>query len=201
MTGDAAKTPQPPHQRTEPTARTTVSQPRPPAAPTLTDRASLAAHHRSHRARSMLDATTDWTTRATIAARLTATILGVDPATVSAVPDPDRYPMFAWTDVRLIVMDALLEPSAPIERPQTIYEFICDPTGEHVDALLLLRPCPECQQQVPTYRVQDLADLGDVINAEHAEPFHRLRPDARSYPTDPAHRPDCPIRWRRHTTP
>jgi len=168
----------------------------------LTLRASIAAHNRA--AYSGPAATSrSWRERAAHLTRLTSSILGVDPASVSAMPDPDRtYLLFEYCDIRLIVADTLLAtdhpgapdglpPDGPNEHEAGQYQFIAGPRSDRTSVLLLLRPCPECTQLVPTYRIAALADLGQIILAERADPAPLLRPDAREFTTDPAHQRGC----------
>ncbi len=169
----------------------------------LTLRASIAAHNRT--AVSGPAATSrSWRERAAHLTRLTSSILGVDPACVSVMPDPDRTNLlFAYTDIRLIVADTLLDtdpsggfptPSDPSVHDGGQYQFIAGARSDRTSALLLLRPCPECAELVPTYRIAALADLGQIILAERADPPPLLSPDAREFTTDPAHQRGCPQR-------
>jgi hypothetical protein len=169
----------------------------------LTLRASIAAHNRT--AVSGPAATSrSWRERAAHLTRLTSSILGVDPACVSAMPDPDRtYLLFAYSDIRLIVADTLLDTDPPGGFPAPAdpsvhgggqYQFIAGPRSDRTSALLLLRPCPECGELVPTYRIATLADLGQIILADRADPPPLLSPDAREFTTDPAHQRGCPQR-------
>ena len=166
----------------------------------LTLRASIAAHNRA--AYSWPAATSRlWRERAAQLTRLLCSILGVDPACVSAVPDPNRtYLLFEHCDIRLIVADTLLDtdppggfpaPSDPTVQAGGEYQFIAGPRSDRTSVLLLLRPCPECAELVPTYRIATLADLGQIILAERADPPPLLSPDAREFTTDPAHQRGC----------
>ena len=166
----------------------------------LTLHAIIAAHNRA--ALSGPAATSrPWRERAAHVTRLTSSILGVDPARVSAMPDPDRtYQLFEYCDIRLIVVDTLVatDPPARFLAPpdssvhgEEQYQFITGPRNDRTSVLLLLRPCPECDRPVPTYRIATLADLGQIILAERADPPRLPSPDAREFTTDPAHQPGC----------
>jgi len=165
----------------------------------LSERASLAARRRTADLGDTTVWDQDWLRRAIAATRLACTVLGADPATVHARPDHDRYALFGWLDVRLIVDDHLPhhpepEPGPGVGSGRGGYEFICASDCGRLETLLLLQECPECARLVPTYAIRALADLGEVILAAQHAPYHRLRPNARQYPTDPAHLQDCPIR-------
>jgi hypothetical protein len=112
--------------------------------------------------------------------RILAATLGVDPAHVQAVPDPDRmYGLLAVPEVRLRVS----EPDPPAGGGR-VFEFV--PEYATSDAFVLLATCPGCARPVPAYRVATLADLGRHLT-------HPGRaPDADQFTSDPAHTPGCP---------
>lgn len=165
----------------------------------LTLRASIAAHNRT--AVSGPAATSrSWRERAAHLTRLTSSILGVDPACVSAMPDRERaHLLFAYGDIRLIVADTLLDtdpPEFPAPADPSVhgggqYQFITGGRSDRTSVLLLLRPCPECTELVPTHRIATLADLGQIVLTERADPPTLLSPDAREFTTDPAHERGC----------
>lgn len=166
----------------------------------LTLRASIAARNRTAVSGPAANSRS-WRERVAHLTRLTSSILGVDPACVSAMPDPDRtYLLFAYYEIRLIVADTLLDTDPPGGFPAPAnpsvpggaqYQFIAGTRSDQPSVLLLLRPCPECAQLVPTYRIATLADLGQIILAERADPPPLLTPDAREFTTDPAHQRGC----------
>jgi hypothetical protein len=171
----------------------------------LTLRACLAAHRQAaHRAPAdpahpdLPDPVTSaplWRDRAARLTRLTCSILGVDPACVCAIADPQRtFALFGHSDIRLLVTDTLLHVDASAEgRGGQEYEFIPAHAMAQPTTLDLLRSCPECTQPVPTYRIGQLADLGRIILAERGDgPLPP--PDALQFSRDVAHNPGCTLR-------
>jgi hypothetical protein len=159
----------------------------------LSLRASLAAHRRGADHDDPVTRAPLWRDRAARLTRLVCSILGVDPACVSAMPDPDRtYELFGHSDIRLIVADTLLDTEGASGQGLA-YEFICGPDVSQPHVVDLLRPCPGCTQLVPTYRIGELGDLGRVILTELAGQAP-LPPDAHRFAHDGAHRPGCTYR-------
>jgi hypothetical protein len=122
-----------------------------------------------------------WRSRAARAAWILAAILGVDPACVSAVPDPDRDigPQNVG-EVRLIVRYPGM--------PGNGFEFV--PEYCSIDTFVLLAGCPGCSRQVPMYRVASLADLGRYLARDGM-----TEPDVEQFVSDPGHERDC-SRWQ-----
>lgn len=105
--------------------------------------------------------------------RLTACLLGVDPADVVVIDDPNRryggYPGFVIT----------------VHDGNTIYRFTPD-IGDD-STLHLLHPCRRCGHEVTTAAITSLVDLGRVLDGDDEQP---LSSDQFAY--DPAHAEDCP---------
>jgi hypothetical protein len=120
-----------------------------------------------------------WRVRAARAVRILAATLGVDPAHVLAVPDPDRaYGLLAVPEVRLQVSEP--RPAAG----RRVFEFV--PEYASGESFVLLAACPGCARPVPAYRVATLADLGRHLT------HPAQAPDADQFTSDPAHAPGCP---------
>jgi hypothetical protein len=153
-----------------------------------------------------------WTRRAARALRLLASILGVDPGQITAVPDPDRrYGLLATPEVLLTVTDSN-PPTGPDHKPdhdagngvQPLaggYRFV--PEYGTTDVFVLMVPCPDCGRDVPTHRVATLADLGRHLTLDGLPDGGRsgersgrsragIEPDAAQFASDPAHAPACP---------
>jgi hypothetical protein len=121
-----------------------------------------------------------WRARAARAVRMLAGVLGVDPAQVVAVPDPDRvYGLLALQEVRLSVTESHPAEAGPVCEG---YEFL--PEFGMTEAFVMLWPCPGCSNPVPMYRVATLADLGRHLSGPGD-------PDVEQFASDPGHAPGC----------
>lgn len=105
-------------------------------------------------------------------ARLTAGILGVDPAQITVTDDPDR--VYGGHPGYLITLTD----------DTTVYRFV--PRLGDDDTLLLLVDCIACGQPVTTAEIRSLVDLGRYLHDNGAEFL-----SARDHDIDPAHAPTC----------
>lgn len=105
--------------------------------------------------------------------RLTACLLGVDPADVVVIDDPNRsyggYPGFVIT----------------VHDGDNVYRFTPD-LGED-STLHLLRPCRRCGHEVTTAVITSLIDLGRVLDGTGEQSL-----SSDQFTDDPAHADDCP---------
>jgi hypothetical protein len=131
-----------------------------------------------------------WRERAARAVRMLAGALGVDPALVLARPDTGRrYGHLGALEVSLTVLPASTSTGSRADSGKEELTFI--PEIGNQQAFLLLRPCPRCGRQVPTYRVLSLVDLGHILDPDRPTP---VSADTEQFGTDPGHSGGCPLR-------
>jgi hypothetical protein len=109
-------------------------------------------------------------------ARTLSVLVGVDPAHVVVVDDPDRY-YGHWPGFLAVIAE-----------PDHTWRLITAPGND--DTYLLLAPCPSCAGETPAVAIAELADLGRWLRTS---PCSRpARP--REFTTDPGHDANCPHR-------
>jgi hypothetical protein len=150
----------------------------PPAPVSLAERARAAAANRTGR-HDPAWGNTRWVTRAQqCAARLTL-ILAVPADQIHLEASTlRRYGDWPW-------------PELTVPDGEQRFRFIaayCDP-----DQITALEQCPFCENEVPTFPVRSLADLGDLITGRTTDNDIDL---SCAFDQDPGHQPDCP-----HTAP